>query len=135
MLGGEPFEQADALTEVLAACAEEGLGAMVYSGHTLATWRRLGGAVAQLLAASDVLVDGPYLPHLADERLAWRGSANQRLLCLSGRYRPEELEEAFARQGKGFSVQVLPGRVSISRVPGEGGGRGGRGGAIGKGPP
>lgn len=115
VLGGEPFEQAGAIAEILTALRGDGLSTMVYSGHTLEYLRcQADVGIQRLLEVSDILVDGPYLPHRADERLAWRGSANQRLLCLTSRYRPEQLEQAFTEQGKGFSILVLGGRISVS---------------------
>ncbi len=115
VLGGEPFEGAAAVALVLAPLHAAGLSAMVYSGHT---HERLIGmrdpGVDALLRETDILADGPYVPRLYDERLAWRGSSNQRLLCLSARYTPAELDAAYARQGKGFSIQIGGGQIVAS---------------------
>ena len=115
ILGGEPFEQPAALAELLALLRPAGLSAMVYSGHTheaLMAMRRPD--VDALLRQTDILADGPFVAELYDERLAWRGSSNQRLLCLTDRYTPAQLDAAFARQGKGFSFQIGGGQFSIS---------------------
>lgn len=80
--GGEPFAQAGAL----AALAER-LGGKyelaVYTGYAFETLQALAaenGGVARLLAAADVLVDGPFRLAEKDRALLWRGSRNQRLL-------------------------------------------------------
>lgn len=115
VLGGEPFEQAAALAELLAPLRAAELSSMVYSGHTI-QWLKLSNesGVAALLNQTDVLVDGPYLPRLYSETAAWRGSTNQRLLCLTERYTPAALDTAFAKQGKGFSIQIEGNRVAVS---------------------
>ncbi|MBF2052017.1 MAG: radical SAM protein [Candidatus Sericytochromatia bacterium] len=115
ILGGEPFEQAAALAEVLAPLQAEGLSTMVYSGHTH-DWllQQADPGIAALLAVTDLLVDGPFLPEAYAENLAWRGSSNQRLLCLSPRYTPAALAEAHARQGKAFSIRLGPSSYAIA---------------------
>jgi hypothetical protein len=88
---------------------------MVYSGHTLQWLQKSDDTrVAALLNCTHHMVDGPFLPNLYSETAAWRGSTNQRLLCLTDRYTPEALESAFARQGKGFSIQIDGARVAVS---------------------
>ncbi len=84
--GGEPFEQAAALVHAAVALRDAGRSVMVYTGNTLPELRaHPEPAVARLLAATDILVDGPFeLAHQAD--LLWRGSSNQRIHLLSSRY-------------------------------------------------
>jgi anaerobic ribonucleoside-triphosphate reductase activating protein len=115
ILGGEPFEQAAQLADLLAPLRRDGWSTMVYSGHTH-EWlvRSPDQGIVELLAQTDILVDGPFLPHLYDDSLAWRGSRNQRLLCLTGRHTPSGLDESFARQRFGFSLLIGPDRVSVS---------------------
>jgi len=104
LLGGEPPEQADGGAELFERLQGEGWSTMLYSGYTLEALRRRGPAVGRLLAATDLLVDGPFLPERYREDLAWRGSDNQRIHCLSPRYNQTELDAAFREQGKGFSL-------------------------------
>jgi anaerobic ribonucleoside-triphosphate reductase activating protein len=115
VLGGEPFEQPEAVARVITPLREAGLSTMVYSGHTLTRLRATDDPhIQKLLSVVDLLVDGPFLPDLYSETLAWRGSTNQRIQCLTSRYTPAMLERAFAEQGKGFSIQVAPHRISVS---------------------
>jgi anaerobic ribonucleoside-triphosphate reductase activating protein len=118
VLGGEPFDQPAALADLLGTVRRMSWSTMVYTGHT---WEELAGsgdgAVLELLGQIDVLVDGPYLPeqHCAD--LIWRGSRNQRLLCLTDRYEVESLEATGRIQGKAFSIHTEPeGRITISGI-------------------
>jgi anaerobic ribonucleoside-triphosphate reductase activating protein len=116
VLGGEPTDQAEALASLLESLRADGLSTMVYSGHTLASLRRQANkALERLLATTDLLVDGPFVERLYRDDLAWRGSSNQQIHCLTGRYSPAELERRFERQGKGYSIKVSPrGGISVS---------------------
>ncbi|MGC3970375.1 MAG: 4Fe-4S single cluster domain-containing protein [Pirellulales bacterium] len=112
VLGGEPFEQAGPLAAAIEPLRRLGLSTMVYSGHTYEHLRHSPQPeIHSLLAVTDILVDGPYLPALYSDTLAWRGSTNQRLICLTPRYSPELLEAAFAKQGKAFSLEIGPGTL------------------------
>jgi anaerobic ribonucleoside-triphosphate reductase activating protein len=118
VLGGEPFDQPAALAELLGAVRRVNWSTMVYTGHT---WEHLASrgnaAILQFLGQIDVLVDGPYLPQQHCSDLMWRGSRNQRLLCLTGRYTPESLEVAGRRQGKAFSIRSEPlGAIAVSGI-------------------
>jgi len=92
LLGGEPTDQAVALRLFLSVVRDLGLSVMLYSGHPLAWFDRPENvAVKGLLADVDILVDGPFLPHLSEPGLHWRGSTNQRILRLTDRYTEAEL--------------------------------------------
>jgi anaerobic ribonucleoside-triphosphate reductase activating protein len=86
--GGEPFAQAQALSELLA-----GIGAarphwtwMAFSGFTIERLRRGTSAQQRLLAKLDALVDGPYVMSRPGTH-PLTASANQRLHLLSPRAR------------------------------------------------
>jgi anaerobic ribonucleoside-triphosphate reductase activating protein len=87
LLGGEPLAHAPAAAALARAVQERGLSVMVFSGYTLAEARQLPDpAVAQLLAATDILVDGPYLREQPETKRRWIGSSNQQIHFLSSRY-------------------------------------------------
>lgn len=89
--GGEPLDQAIGLLALLTRVRTlDALDYMprrhviVYTGYT---WAHIyhqiteGDAVlAMLLEQIDVLVDGPYVEHLDDDSMQWRGSSNQRAI-------------------------------------------------------
>lgn len=88
-LGGEPFAQAGALAALAAAIRP--LGVMVYTGFTLAELRARNDAETDaLLAACDLLVDGPYDRDRPERARRWIGSTNQELHFLTERYRPDD---------------------------------------------
>lgn len=118
VLGGEPFDQAAALARVLNEVRLRGLSTMVYTGHVfekLATSTDSG--IAALLAATDVLVDGPFSDHLHDGTLIWRGSSNQRLLTLTDRYTRDDLDAAMARQRRAMYVSASPHTATVVAGP------------------
>lgn len=87
LLGGEPFDQAAALSDVAEAVQERGLGVVTFTGHTfevLNTSTDLGAL--RLLAATDLLIDGPFDRSKPDVSRPLVGSTNQRLLPLTDRY-------------------------------------------------
>lgn len=84
--GGEPFEQAEVLAKVASRLQAAGRSIMVYTGFTLDELRDSARpGVGALLAATDILVDGPYVREQQRD-LLWRGSANQRVHLLTPRY-------------------------------------------------
>ena len=97
--GGEPFEQAPACAELARRLREHGLNIWTYSGYRYEDlMARAAGAernsddvaaipslvdaagARDLLLATDVLVDGPFIQELHSYELPWRGSSNQRLI-------------------------------------------------------
>jgi anaerobic ribonucleoside-triphosphate reductase activating protein len=87
ILGGEPTAQPDGLLALVRALRVRGCPhILVYSGHTYEGLRRIAErvpAIATVLDEADVLIDGPYLPALADGCGPWTGSRNQRVIDLA----------------------------------------------------
>ncbi|MFI8633118.1 4Fe-4S single cluster domain-containing protein [Microbacterium sp. NPDC077663] len=107
LLGGEPFDQAGALAVVAEAFRAAGLGVMAFSGYTLGRlqeWSQERPDIARLLAATDLLCDGPYLAGLPDTRRPWIGSRNQSIRALTPRY--AAAVERIARDGGQDALEV-----------------------------
>lgn len=77
--GGEPFLQAAALLPVAQAAKDCGLTVAAYSGYRFEELCERPAA-RELLAQTDLLIDGPFIREQRDLSLAFRGSANQRLI-------------------------------------------------------
>lgn len=91
VLGGEPFEQPEALTELCRALREAGRTVMIYSGFTLAELRaKQSPHVDALLNEVDLLVDGRYEQSKPEKSRRWIGSSNQALHFLSSRYSKDD---------------------------------------------
>jgi anaerobic ribonucleoside-triphosphate reductase activating protein len=120
LLGGEPLAHAAGAAVLAKAVRARGLTVMVFSGYTLEEARRLPDpAVAELLACTDILVDGPYVREQPETRRRWIGSANQRVHFLSDRYRaddprwllPNTLE--IRLRGSELTVNGFPARSAV----------------------
>lgn len=82
--GGEPFQQPEALADLVHRLHPTALSILVFSGYTLKRIQAMPHG-PEILAAIDVLVAGPYIreQHLGHGLL---GSTNQRLHLLTDRY-------------------------------------------------
>ncbi len=91
LLGGEPLAQAAGAARLARGVQDRGLSVMVFSGYTLEDAQALPDPeVANLLALTDILVDGPYRRDLPESRRRWIGSSNQQIHFLTARYRADD---------------------------------------------
>ena len=90
LLGGEPFLQAEGLSQIAEFAQQLDLSVMVFTGYLLEelTETKFRGAT-QLIAATDVLVDGEYEIENTETVRNWVGSTNQRFHYLSEFYNAE----------------------------------------------
>jgi anaerobic ribonucleoside-triphosphate reductase activating protein len=92
--GGEPTEQAPGVAGLLRGAHAFGLSTVVYTGRYHAELSRSKSRqIHSLLRVTDLLIDGPFIQELHDPILRWRGSSNQNVICLSDRFRLNELEK------------------------------------------
>ena len=84
--GGEPFCQAKGFHELGVEIKSRGLDIISYSGYTLEELRKMeknDESIGKLLDITDYLVDGPFILEERDLTLEFRGSRNQRFICMS----------------------------------------------------
>jgi anaerobic ribonucleoside-triphosphate reductase activating protein len=118
LLGGEPFAHAEAGAALAAFARQRSLSVMVFSGYTLEQIRELPDpAAANLLALTDLLVDGPYVRELPDSYRRWVGSTNQRIHFLTDRYRADD---PCWVQRNTLEIRVDRGGVSVNGFPSAG---------------
>jgi len=118
LLGGEPFDQAAALATIAEAFRAAGLTVMTFSGYTLellTEWALDRPDIARLLAATDLLIDGPYLQGRPDGIRPWLGSTNQGIRALTPAYATEvariELDGGLDR----LEIRIHPdGRIDVN---------------------
>ena len=84
-LGGEPFEQAEALGLIAKAVKQMGLGVLSFSGYYLEELLK-DNKNKLLLDNTDLLIDGPFEVEKADYSRPWCGSSNQRYHFFTNRY-------------------------------------------------
>jgi anaerobic ribonucleoside-triphosphate reductase activating protein len=92
-LGGEPFEQAEAVATLARQVRGAGLSVVAFTGFT---YEELLAAedphIGQALAATDLLIDGAFVQTEFDLSRPWVGSKNQRYHFLTDRYRESDLD-------------------------------------------
>jgi anaerobic ribonucleoside-triphosphate reductase activating protein len=109
LLGGEPFDQAEALAEVARGTRDLGLSVMTFSGYTLEELRaRPGAGTRALLAATDLLVDGPYDASRPESVRRWAGSTNQRFHFLTDRYAPGVEQPRAGEAQSSIEIEIAP---------------------------
>lgn len=101
--GGEPFLQSAGLGRLLFLARNRGLSTLVYTGYLIEELRA-DPCRAGALEHIDVLIDGPFVEGMKEPTLLARGSTNQRVHLLTGRYTAGDL--------------LMPGRSEITISPG-----------------
>ncbi len=84
--GGEPFCQPEGFVQLAKLVKKRGLNVTSFSGYTyekLLEMAEENPAVKELIALTDILIDGPYVDELRDLTLHFRGSSNQRIIDLN----------------------------------------------------
>lgn len=83
ILGGEPFDQAAAVAELVSRLNKLGVHITVYTGNTIDTLiGRKDKSVDYILTHIDLLIDGPFIRQLKEEAGEYKGSRNQRVISL-----------------------------------------------------
>ena len=116
--GGEPFRQPEGILELLQALGQKlkkPVGVMIYTGYRyeeLLVRAQHEPAVGDVLARTDVLIDGPYIAEQDDEK-PYRGSRNQRMLFLSDRFS----EADFPAKTRSAKIESGYGEITLSGIP------------------
>lgn len=77
--GGEPFDQPEALTELVARLKNKGYDVMLFSGYTFEEIVQ-DSVKLQALGYADTLIDGRFDMRKRTHTLRFRGSSNQRII-------------------------------------------------------
>ena len=100
-LGGEPFEQVEALGIIAERVKEKGLSVLCFTGGKLEELRE-NSVNKKLLDNTDLLIDGEFIEELTDYSRPWCGSSNQRYHFLTDRYN----EEIFTKYKNKVEVNI-----------------------------
>lgn len=92
LLGGEPFLQAEELSQLAVFVKEHNKNVIAFSGYTYSELSASAeNGVQKLLAATDLLIDGRYIEELQDFSRPLAGSSNQQFVYLTDKITPEEM--------------------------------------------
>lgn len=115
LLGGEPLAHAAGAAVLARETQKQGLSVMVFSGYTIEQIRAMGDPDAhELLANTDILVDGPYDRTQPERSRRWIGSVNQRIHFLTERYRADDPQW---RQRNTLEIRLKGHVVTINGFP------------------
>lgn len=115
LLGGEPFAHADGAAALAKLARSMGLSVMVFTGYLREQLSAIiDPATADLLAAIDILVDGPYERDRPDTQRRWIGSTNQRIHFLTSRY---QANDPSWQQRNTLEIRVRGAEVIINGFP------------------
>ena len=89
-LGGEPFEQPEALDFLACGVKKAGLSVVCFTGGEI---EEIQKSTPQILEHIDLLIDGEYKEEEQDFSRPWVGSKNQRYHFLTDRYGEKILTE------------------------------------------
>lgn len=102
-VGGEPFDQAEALALLGRILKKHGLSVVTFTGYQYEVIKKSDQPWwHELLSVTDLLIDGPYILELSDLSRPWVGSSNQRYHFLTPRY--ENLKQ---------SIDQIPNRIEV----------------------
>lgn len=105
VLGGEPFEQPEALAELLQGAWQRKLSTIVFTGNTYEQLQASDNqCIENALHHIDVLIDGPFVQTRQSFKRPMIGSDNQRFIFLTTRYsmsdfRPNSIEVRIGADG------------------------------------
>ena len=87
ILGGEPFEQVQELSQLTQGIKDKGLSTIIFTGYTYEQLRDSGNSyIEAILSSIDVIIDGPYIQELRSFSRPMVGSDNQRFIFLTDTY-------------------------------------------------
>ena len=89
-LGGEPFEQFEALAEIAKSIKNKGLSVVCFTGKK---FEEIKEKYSKILPYIDILIDGEFIEEKLDFSRPWVGSTNQKYYFLSDRYDESILEK------------------------------------------
>ncbi len=102
-LGGEPFEQSEALGLIAEEVQKLGLGVLCFTGDLIENLKK-EEKNQKLLENIDLLIDGEFRIDELDYSRPWCGSKNQRYHFLTNRYN----EEIFEKYKNKVEVNISP---------------------------
>ena len=112
IIGSGPAAAGAALASII---RERDLTVMIFTGYTLEEAQELPDpAVADLLAQTDILVDGRYERDVPDSTRRWIGAINQRIHFLTDRYRADD---PCWRKKNTIEIRLVGGELSVNGFP------------------
>lgn len=98
IMGGEPFDQKQAVSALVMKATMKGYSIILFTGYIYEELKKMNNRyVNSILKYTDLLIDGPFIQQELDFSRPWIGSKNQRYLFLSDKYSQYDLDRAILR--------------------------------------
>jgi len=115
--GGEPFEQAAGVANLIELIKSKNLSVFVFTGYNYQDLKDSNNNdIQRFLSHIDILCSGPFIQSKKDESLLWRGSTNQELIYLSDRYN-SDMEEAWLDSSPAKEIHIESGKITFTGFP------------------
>jgi len=111
--GGEPFDQPEALLEILKGVRETKRDILLYTGYT---YEKVKKHWSDILEFIDVLVVGPFIEGKETDAF-WKGSENQELIFLSESLKQEYSEFITAKKNKELQLVKKGSSIYLLGIP------------------
>ena len=111
--GGEPFDQPEALREILKGVRETKKDILVYTGYTYSKVSSLWKNILELI---DVLITEPFVEG-KDTELVWKGSSNQKMIILNEELKPIYSDYVKAKKDKKLQIVHGEGQAYLIGIP------------------
>jgi len=109
--GGEPFLQSEALVDLIGRVRpRRDIGVIAYTGNNFEEIEN-----NELTRLCDIVIDGAYMESMNDG-LSLRGSSNQNVRLITGRYE-NEVKAIYGVQGRKIELHVMKGRATMVGIP------------------
>ena len=109
--GGEPFLQQEALCDLIEIVRKhKDLSVIIYTGMQYEEVTN-----TKLANLADIIIDGEYIEELNDNK-SLRGSSNQRVICMSGRYK-DVINDYYGLSGRKIEMLIKNKTVTLVGIP------------------
>ena len=109
--GGEPFLQQEALCDMINKVRKyKDVGVIIYTGMKYSKIKS-----TPLASLADIIIDGEYVEELNDNK-SLRGSSNQKVICLTDRYK-DIISEYYGVTGRKIELIISDGVTQMIGIP------------------
>lgn len=105
ILGGEPFDQAEAIATLIKQIREKSkLSIMLFTGYTKEYLEKNNPFYEEIISLVDILIEGPYIKSKTDFSREWIGSTNQKIHFLTDTY--QHLKDKIYKNPNDHKIEI-----------------------------
>lgn len=105
ILGGEPFDQSEALYKLVQRIkSNSNLSIMLFTGYTSKDLEETNPYFSKIIPLLDIFIEGPYIEEKTDFSREWVGSSNQEIHFITDRYK--HLEKIIYKDTNDHKIEI-----------------------------